>query len=73
MGIFLTVRDVRVRAASLTVAVLMGFSRLYVGVHNPTDVLAGALIGMAGAVLAVIIIKWIDEKVKTRQMRKEKQ
>lgn len=73
MGIFLTVRDVRVRAASLTVAVLMGFSRLYVGVHNPTDVLAGALIGTAGAVLAVIIIKWIDEKVKTRQMRKEKQ
>lgn len=33
------------RAAAVVLAVLMGLSRLYVGVHYPTDVLAGALIG----------------------------
>ena len=32
--------------AALVCAVLMGFSRLYVGVHFPTDVLVGALIGL---------------------------
>lgn len=31
--------------AALVCAALMGFSRLYVGVHFPTDVLAGAVIG----------------------------
>ena len=33
------------RAAAVIGAVCMGLSRLYVGVHYPTDVLAGALIG----------------------------
>lgn len=33
------------RRAGIALAVLMGFSRLYVGVHFPTDVLAGGLIG----------------------------
>ena len=33
------------RIAAAVLAVLMGLSRLYVGVHFPTDVAAGAVIG----------------------------
>ena len=33
------------RIAAAVLAVLMGLSRLYVGVHYPSDVLAGAVIG----------------------------
>ena len=35
------------KAAAVVAAVLMGWSRLYVGVHFPTDVMAGALVGTA--------------------------
>ena len=35
----------RMGVTGLVLAALMGFSRLYVGVHFPTDVLAGAMVG----------------------------
>lgn len=38
--------------AALAAAILMGFSRLYVGVHYPSDVLAGVLIGWVSAWIA---------------------
>ena len=38
-------------AALIIFAVVIPFSRMYVGVHYPGDVLAGALIGIAGALI----------------------
>lgn len=38
-----------VKILTVSMAVLMGLSRLYVGVHYPSDILAGALVGFACA------------------------
>lgn len=43
---------------ALILAFLIGFSRLYVGVHYPTDVLGGALIGTGIA----LFVGWIGSK-----------
>lgn len=43
-------------------AALMGFSRLYVYVHFPTDVLAGALLGMSIGFVVFKIFERIEEK-----------
>ena len=43
----------RVRPLAVVLAVFMGLSRLYVGVHYPTDVIAGALVGSLCAWLAL--------------------
>ena len=51
-------------------AVLMGFSRLYVGVHYPTDVLAGALIGTMGSVVAWQIVKRVFAALEKRKREK---
>ena len=38
-----------IRFPALVLAVLMAFSRIYVGVHYPTDVLAAVVIGLLGS------------------------
>ena len=42
--------------AALTLAAVIAFSRLYLFVHYPTDVVAGALLGVALAFLARFIV-----------------
>ena len=42
---------------ALIVAVLIAFSRLYVGVHYPFDVIAGVLTGTIYAIITVTIYR----------------
>ena len=46
----------------LILAVLIAFSRIYMGVHYPTDILAGILIGSIVALLIVYVNKRIEKK-----------
>lgn len=50
---------------TLLLAALIGFSRLYLYVHFPSDVIAGLLVGVAAAVLAEWLMQWITKKNKT--------
>ncbi len=50
----------------IIVATLIGISRLYLGVHYPTDILAGCIIGMFTGFIAKLIVEklWKKEKVQ---------
>lgn len=53
------------RRTAVIQAVLMGLSRLYVGVHYPSDVVSGAVVGTVCALLAL----WIGRLWQRRQNR----
>ena len=47
-------------------AVLMGCSRLYVGVHFPSDVLAGAVVGTLCALCAMALWRRVADRRRNR-------
>jgi len=49
---------------AMVLAFLIGISRLYVGVHYPTDVLGGMVMGTLLAVATVKITELIEKKIK---------
>ena len=49
---------------ALVLACLISLSRLYVGVHYPTDILGGIVIGALCGILAVWIVKYIQKRCK---------
>lgn len=55
-----------VRWAALAVAALMGLSRLYVGVHYPSDVLAGVLVGAFCGWAGCKLLSWLEERKRAR-------
>ncbi len=56
--------DKRFGIPALVMAALIGFSRLYVYVHFPTDVIAGTILGTVSALIAYLLWnKWIDKLV----------
>jgi len=60
-------RRVRLYAVATTIISLIGFSRLYLGVHYPSDVLGGLIIGMAWVVLCTTTIRIVDSGEAERE------
>ncbi len=58
-----------VKAGAVILAALMALSRLYVGVHYPTDVLAGFVVGdlagLAGWYLSVLLVRRLRRPEET--------
>jgi undecaprenyl-diphosphatase len=59
-------RRKRLKAYVLTFAVLLtglvGFTRVYLGVHYPTDVVAGWAAGLAWAILCLLIARFLQQR-----------
>ena len=56
----------RMRYAFVAIAILVGFSRVYVGVHYPSDTIAGALIGVMLGISVVQFYRWSSERFKEK-------
>lgn len=53
--------------AWLTMAMLVSFSRIYVGVHYPFDVLGGAVIGMALGALVIFLFESLSGYISRKR------
>ena len=51
-----------VLAVAVLLAIIVGVSRVYLGVHYPTDVLAGWIAGLGWAVLCWLIARWLQRR-----------
>ena len=65
----LVIRDKRLGIPAMIAAILVALSRLYLYVHFPTDVLAGALLGVLFAFFAVWIVKFVWKKTTGKELQ----
>ena len=63
-GWFMSAFDMQDPTLRLILAILISLSRLYVGVHYPTDVLGGLLVGILAAELSVRGLKKFFPKLR---------
>jgi undecaprenyl-diphosphatase len=50
-------------------ALLIAFSRLYLYVHYPTDVLTGVVLGLISSKIAIAFSKYLTEKIDSKECR----
>ncbi len=60
-------------SVAMLTTVLVGLSRLYLGVHYPTDVLAGWLVGLSWALICWLVERSIERRYGLKKERDEAQ
>lgn len=53
---------------ALVLASLVALSRLYVGVHHPTDIIGGCIIGFVCSVLAYRVVKRLLKRIEEKKV-----
>ena len=60
--------DKKIWKAAMVLGILIAFSRMYLYVHYPTDILGGALLGAFAGWAGIRVSEWITEKRKGRNL-----
>ncbi|MHC4100403.1 MAG: phosphatase PAP2 family protein [Planctomycetota bacterium] len=55
---------------AIILAALVGVSRVYLGVHWPTDVLAGWTVGAVWAILCWLVVRWLQDRGQVESDRR---
>lgn len=74
MAVLFSVRYRRYTSVFISIALIVSYSRIYVGVHYPSDVLGGIIIGISCCTAVLLLeraARLIWSKAKTRQQKKE--
>ena len=53
----------KIGVPAMVLATMIGFSRMYVGVHYPTDVLGGIAVGIIASTAAYYLVKFVRNKM----------
>jgi Membrane-associated phospholipid phosphatase len=56
---------------AFVLAILIGFSRIYLQVHYPSDVLGGAILGFLLGLLGSSIVRWVCDKWTSHKSNKD--
>lgn len=65
-AIFFMEKSKKYAIPGIVIAAMIGFSRMYVGVHYPGDILGGIVVGILSAFVASIIVKKVGTKVRKK-------
>lgn len=60
----------KIGVPALVLASLVALSRLYVGVHYPTDILGGFIVGLVCSMVAYRIVTWAMKKLEAKKQEK---
>ncbi len=59
----------KIGTPAVALATMIAFSRMYIGVHYPTDILGGILVAIIASVLAILIVSKVREKIQLKDRK----
>ncbi len=60
----------KIGVPAVVLATMIGFSRMYVGVHYPTDVLGGIVVGIVASTVAILVVRYVKENLWLKARKK---